>query len=348
MKNLQKGFIVPALIIIALLVIGGGVYFYSQKLNSPSSQNIPTDTVNTVTSNNLSQQTQTVPQSEVTPSNKPNTPTPQKVSPPVVQTAQPPKIIISSAISKQSSMNQFRAMYSGTESASEGTQSQSISFWSQEDKQDSRLRYSLYKGVVYSKDAVTKGYIGSIAETMYHFLNRDISVSCVNTDQFCQSVGNSFAEYFARATASRGMELQSISKLFGLQVYGEPSLMNITNGVSKSITLDTYVSGKATVQSSICDYLNIVFAPTEVKKLASPSGELSYQTIDASQSKFHVNLCVDRTTGLIDEYNTDLTIVSTDGQRQHSTSNGKLLGYSTEVVFNNEFPFSSKVEQYNK
>ena len=41
MKNSQKGFAVPLLIILALLIIGGGVYFYLQHTSGPVSKGYP-------------------------------------------------------------------------------------------------------------------------------------------------------------------------------------------------------------------------------------------------------------------------------------------------------------------
>lgn len=51
MKNLQKGFIVPIiLVIIALLAIGGGVYFYkNKKIETPAVVNTETQQTNTQT-----------------------------------------------------------------------------------------------------------------------------------------------------------------------------------------------------------------------------------------------------------------------------------------------------------
>jgi len=431
MKNSQKGFVVPLLIVIAVLVIGGGVYLYAKR--NQSSQNLNThtsgdtiiagmdffdvlkgwinsgqsadicakvtyipgdllwsssdakpidacyrsfaearkdlsicskiqdyniqqyckDDVSAAVASSTKPTLQNKTNSASTQSNVSKTPPAPPVIPAkpstVTTSTLPAKTIIQNAVNNQSAMNKFRAMYSGTETASDGTRNQTISFWSQEDKQDTRTRYALYRGVVYQKDSVSKGYFGSIAETMYHFTNpsSDISVSCVNTSQSCQPVGNSFAEYFARATASRGLEMQSLLKLFGLNVYGEPNLMNITNAGAKSVTYDSSISGQPATKSSTCDMLNIVFSPTEVKKLASPSGQVSFTTIDPSQSKFNVNLCIDRTTGLIDQYSTDRAIVTTDGQNEKSTSNGTLLGYSTETIFTDQFPFPTNVEQYN-
>ncbi len=40
MKNSQKGFVVPILIIIAVLAIGGGVYYYSREAKTSQSQNV--------------------------------------------------------------------------------------------------------------------------------------------------------------------------------------------------------------------------------------------------------------------------------------------------------------------
>jgi len=355
MKNSQRGSIALVLVIIAILVLGGGVYVYYQKSNSYQIPSIlgegayPEVTESVVSVNNSPQQPQSTSQPATKVSNNPApAPIVQKPAPIAQTSTASAKEIIMSALSKQNSTGQFRAMYSGTETASEGANSQTISFVSQEDKQNDLLRYALYKGSVYGSDTINKGFIGSIVETAYHFLNRDVSVSCVNTEQFCQATGNSFAEFFARILTARGMEIQSLSKLFGLNVYGEPNLMNITNAGAKNITFDTYISGKHVTQSHVCDLLNVNFSPLEVKKLASPSGTLSYETIDATKSTFNYSLCIDRASGLISEYSTNITIVSTDGQRQSISSTGKILGFSSEVISNNAFPFPSKVEQYNK
>ena len=38
MKNSQKGFVVPLIIVIAVLAIGGGVYYYSKNPGTPQIQ----------------------------------------------------------------------------------------------------------------------------------------------------------------------------------------------------------------------------------------------------------------------------------------------------------------------
>lgn len=47
MKNSQKGFVVPLLIVVAVLAIGGGIYFYSKTKTAPSDTDIQTNTQNT-------------------------------------------------------------------------------------------------------------------------------------------------------------------------------------------------------------------------------------------------------------------------------------------------------------
>ena len=52
MKNLQKGFVVPLLIIIAVLVIGGGVYLYTQNKSATIDAPVSTNVQSTTTKNN--------------------------------------------------------------------------------------------------------------------------------------------------------------------------------------------------------------------------------------------------------------------------------------------------------
>ncbi len=44
MKNKQKGFVVPAVIVVVVLAIGGGIYYFSQKSKSPQAEANPSST----------------------------------------------------------------------------------------------------------------------------------------------------------------------------------------------------------------------------------------------------------------------------------------------------------------
>jgi len=257
-----------------------------------------------------------------------------------------PKDIFASALKEQDALSQYKAIYSMT--ISEKINSETVPYMVEEDKQDNKLRHSAYKGVLHESDGVFNGFTGKIFGTTYQFLDKNISVSCLNIEQSCQSSGNSYAEIFSRAFVSQGAEIQSLSKLLGAQVYGEPNLMIISNNGTKNIEYTTSVSGKDVAQSSVCNLLNITFIPAEVKKLSSPSGEVSYTTIDPLKSKFNINVCIDRTNGLIGEYEADIDIASPDDQHSHMVFAKKLLGFSSEIIDKDAFPFPSKIEDYAK
>lgn len=90
MKNKQKGFIVPAVIMAVVLVIGGGIYYFSQKpkssqteVNLPPTQTATTESkTNVTTETPVVKETETVVQAPVTISSKQITPTaPAKTTP---------------------------------------------------------------------------------------------------------------------------------------------------------------------------------------------------------------------------------------------------------------------------